>query len=206
MVILDLGEPRTPDVFAVLCHNLFEGMVVAAIGSNNASMSAPVVTAGFRARRPIAFVDLRGYTFAPARYWALDIPFRYGIRGATLGEIVIGPTTAFDGGVIDAQAPITPRSWEVTNATETGTFVKYLTGTAQRTCNLSIVVTEEDEVLLRGVMREIGTTDKKLLVIPSSLHPEALWAQSVPRYQRVRRNHREFSTSLDLLEETLGAV
>ena len=205
MVILDLGEPRTPDVFAVLSHNLYPNMVVAAIGSNSSDMSSPVVTAGFVARRPVAWVDLRGYTFAPARYWALDVPFRHGVRGMSIGELVVGAAVEFDG-IIEPNFTIIPRRWEVGNVTEHGAVVVYRTGTAQRTCNLSMRVTTEDESRLRSVVRGIGENDRRMLVVPSSRTHEALWVESVPRFLRPVRNGREATLSLDLIEETLGAV
>ena len=205
MIILDLGEPLTPDVFAVLCHNLYAPMVVAALGSNNADMSSPVVTAGFNARHPVAWVDLRGYTFVPARYWALDIPFRYGVRGASIGEIALGPVDEYRG-IVDPGFTISPRRWTVSSVTENGTPIHYLTGTSQRTCNMTLRMTVEDEIVFHAAVREIGHSDKRMLVVPSSLTHEAVWVESVPRLQRPWRNHRETTVSFDLLEETLGAV
>lgn len=206
-IVIDLGAAHSPDLLAVVNHNLDDGLVLGVLGSNNSDMSSPSLVGGIAATKdPVIWIDLRGFAFSPSRYWSIEVTEASpNSVGLTFGEIIIATADAFDG-IIDPDHEAVWKTFRERSFTEYGLPYSMSSGAIQRALRLGLTLFTDDMDTIEEIFDDAGTNGERVLVIPDSRIHEAYFVEWASQLDRTRENEWIEKGSLELLEESFGVV
>ncbi len=202
--VVDLGSARSPLAIAVFNHTFDEGRVIGTRGSNNSDLSSAVVSAGFAAAPFGCWLDLRGFSFVPARYWSIEIETVNSVA-LQLGEIVIALPDAYEGVIMEESLDAETTFYQSHERSEHGARVGVTSGVASRRVQMRLRMSPAERVAFEGLWDEAGLTWQRVLVVPDSRVNECYWVDwPVRRETAYDKTDRFPETALALDEEGMG--
>lgn len=185
----------TPNIFGVLNHNIDPGRVIGI--TNNAGLNR-----GFSVRDPNCWIDLRGFP-TTATTWVLAISSNS--VPISIGEIVIATGTEFNGTIA---APFTEDIVYPGYRDRTEYHKLYLSasGAMIRRLPLGLRITRTQWAALDTMWDEVGTTDGRMVVVPSTRVNDIWFAEWPNRSEFTFPNVAETTVPLDLVEESGGVL
>lgn len=201
LFVVDMEAAVTPNVIGLLNHNV--GVSIDIVLSNASNLASPTLTTSFIPESPVAFIDLRGFSFAASRY------IGYRINGnavpITIGELFAGEAEIFDG-------PIEGESLEVTyvaardfNGTEHGIDYVTTSGFGTRAIRASFDFRDELD-RFRDLLDAAADADQSLLFIPCSRHQEGFWVEWPEEHEASFTSVIINKFSIDLIEEVFSII
>ena len=191
---LDLGTPRTPNIFGVLAHNFDYGSVLGV--ENDAGLSR-----GFGARDPNCWIDLRGFE-TTAQYW--DLLFSGHTRGAGMGEIVIATGWEFEG---IFRVPFTEQVqyWQERDETEYRKAFISASGSMTRAMPMQMTLVPEDVVKVTQIFDEAAIYGNRILIVPDTRRND-IWLAEWPaeRHFVYNASYREATLDFALIDQAPG--
>lgn len=205
--IIDLGLPRTPNIFGVIGHNIQYNLVCGFRASASVGMGSLLLDRGAAARKPNFWLDLRGFP-ATAQFWQFYV--NANPRPISLGEIVIATGFEFDGdiiGEIEENIVFPQERAEL----EYGQIALSASGSLVRQMQLRLSLTDTDKAHLYQISAEAGDATgipRPVIVVPST-HRNDIWYVEWPEIYEEDFTVGEtdkIEVTLTLREEAVGAI
>lgn len=193
-ITVTLASPQTPNIFAILNHNLDPGLVVGV--SNGAGFSR-----GFSVRDPNAWVDVRD---APASAtWTLSI--NANSIPVTIGQLIVATGILLDGQVSsEPQEEITFPSYR--ERTEYGKLYLSASGVMARRMAFNLVATETNRAALATINAQVGVNGGCVVVVPVSNRNDVWFTEWANLLELTRLNPLQTGVGLDLVEQSGGVL
>ncbi len=200
---VDLGVSRTPDVLALLNHNLDPSIPVRVYYTDNpASFTA---LASFAAGKVNAWLDLRGFPARTARYWKIKTDTGNSAP-VSIGEIVIGSAMVMEGSISENWSRAAKYFIERAFTEEMLPY-KMHSGARARQLHMAFVMNPTNRAIIEQVFDDAGMTGNRVLVIPDTRKNDPYFIDWPNRRQiNFPESLREAKVDLVLTEQSVGVL